>query len=87
MPTRNSIIAEALKLPEQERLEIAERLYESLDGPPDPDAEEAWAAEIERRLRSIDSGEAVLIPWEEARRRITTPRPVSPPTAFGNSRG
>ena len=70
MLTKDSVIVEALKLPERERLEVAERLYESLDGPPDPDAEEAWAAEIERRLRSIESGDAVLIPWEEARRRI-----------------
>lgn len=70
MTAKDNVIIEAMKLPERERMEVAERLYESLDGPPDLDAEEAWAAEIERRLRLIDSGQAVLIPWEEARQRI-----------------
>lgn len=70
MTAKDSVIIEAMKLPERERMEVAERLYESLDGPSDPDAEEAWAAEIERRRRLIDSGQAVLVPWEETRRRI-----------------
>ena len=42
----------------------------SLDGPSDPDVEEAWDAEILRRLAEIDSGSANLIDREEFGRRM-----------------
>ena len=67
--TVNELIDEAMKLPEGERLEVAERLFESLEGPPDPDAEQAWAVEIERRIKSIDSGKARFLSWEQSLRR------------------
>jgi putative addiction module component (TIGR02574 family) len=70
MSAKDNVIHEALRLNESERLEVAEALYESLEGPADPDAAQAWDAEIERRLGRIDSGVAKLIPWSEARRRI-----------------
>jgi putative addiction module component (TIGR02574 family) len=35
-----------------------------------PDAEAAWAAEIERRVDAIEAGTVVLEPWEDVRRRI-----------------
>ena len=41
-----------------------------LDGPADPDAEQAWDAEIQRRLSEIDAGTAKLIDREELRRRM-----------------
>jgi putative addiction module component (TIGR02574 family) len=31
------------------------------------EVESAWAEEIERRVRQIDSGEVKTIPWEEVR--------------------
>ena len=40
----------ASQLSEAERAELALSLIESLDGPPDPDVEEAWRLEIERRI-------------------------------------
>ena len=42
------ILAEALKLPEEERARVALRLSESLTGLPDDRAHEAWAGEIAR---------------------------------------
>src|SRR6266498_3646485 len=56
MSAKDNVIAEALKLPEGERLEVAERLWESLEGAADADAAEAWSAEIERRIGEIDAG-------------------------------
>jgi hypothetical protein len=43
----------------------AREVIESLDGPADPDVEEAWRAEIERRIGQIDRGEVQLIPADE----------------------
>lgn len=60
----------ALALSEAERAELAHDLVASLDGPPDPDAAEAWDAEILRRVVEIDEGMATLIDAEEVSRRI-----------------
>lgn len=65
------IFEQALKLPPEARAALAGSLLDSLDSPPDPDAEAAWAAEIAKRLQDIDGGSTRLIPWAEARRQIT----------------
>jgi putative addiction module component (TIGR02574 family) len=68
--TLSDLKKEAAQLPEHERAELALSLIESLDGPADPDVEEAWAQEIERRVRQFEKGEAELIPAEEVFARI-----------------
>jgi putative addiction module component (TIGR02574 family) len=70
MSSKQSVIAEALRLSEADRLEVAEAVYESLAGPADPDAAELWDTEIARRVADVDAGRATLVPWSEARRRI-----------------
>ena len=64
------LFQEASQLPEAERAELAGRLLESLHGEPDDDVEAAWAEEVERRVRQIDSGEVKTIPWEEVRAKV-----------------
>ncbi len=59
------ILESALALPESERADLAASLIRSLDSDVDEDANTAWAAEIQRRLRSIDNGEVTLIPWDD----------------------
>lgn len=68
MSAKDSVIEAALKLSEEERLEVAERMYESMGR--DADYDQGWDAEIQRRIKSIEDGTAKLVPWEEARRRI-----------------
>ena len=60
------VFREAFELPESERATLAGLLIESLEPPPDPDVEELWAAEAERRWREIESA-AATIPWEEVK--------------------
>lgn len=60
----------ASRLPETERAELALSLIESLDGPADPDVEEAWRIEIERRVGQIERGEVQLIPGDEVFARL-----------------
>ncbi len=67
--TRN-VLAEALRLDVDARAELAAELLASLDGPADPDAEAAWAVEIERRVAAIEAGTMALESWEDVRRRI-----------------
>jgi putative addiction module component (TIGR02574 family) len=56
--------AEALKLTAEERIQLADRLIASLFG--DPDNENAWAAEVERRVEAIEDGRAKLVPAAES---------------------
>lgn len=56
--------AQALKLTAEERAQLADRLLASLSE--DHEIEEAWAAEVERRIEEIESGRAPLIPAAEA---------------------
>ena len=65
-----AVLAEALRLGEDERAELAAEILASLDGPGDPDAKEAWADEIRHRIASIESGAAQLESWDEVKRRL-----------------
>jgi len=60
----------AAELSDAERADLALSLIESLDGPADPDVEEAWRIEIERRIGQIDRGEVELIPGDEVFARL-----------------
>jgi putative addiction module component (TIGR02574 family) len=71
MKDPNDLLKQALRLPPEARAALAGSLLDSLDQEVDEDAETAWHAEIDRRLKEIDSGEAKLIPWSEARRKIS----------------
>lgn len=64
------LLEEALSLTIEDRADLAASLLESLDGPDDPDVEEAWAQEVERRIRDAESGKVKLLPWAEARHRL-----------------
>jgi len=61
--TVETLEAAALHLPPGERARLIERLITSLDV--DPEVEEAWAAEVERRQAEIDSGTVSLLPGPE----------------------
>lgn len=59
-----NIEAEALKLTAEERSQLANRLIASLFE--DAEVEDAWAAEVERRIEEIEAGRAKLVPAAEA---------------------
>lgn len=61
--TVESLEAAALHLPPGERARLVERLIATLDA--DPEVEEAWAAEVERRQSGIESGAVSLLPGPE----------------------
>jgi len=64
------VLESALALPEADRAAIAASLIESLEPPHEngEDVDAAWAAEIKRRIDSIDRGEEQLIPWGDVMR-------------------
>ena len=64
------LFKEASALDEHERATLAGLLLESIEQAPDPEIEEAWKVEIDRRIKEIDSGAATLIPWEEVKAKL-----------------
>ncbi|HEY6327875.1 MAG TPA: addiction module protein [Blastocatellia bacterium] len=61
--TVEGLEADAMQLSAPERARLIERLIASLDA--DPEVEEAWAAEVERRQAEIDSGAVSLLSGPE----------------------
>ncbi len=55
----------ALRLPAKERARLAERLIASLDQATDPDAQQLWLEEAERRLDELESGSVSSVPADE----------------------
>lgn len=66
LPARE-LFSAALALPESERLELASNLIASVEGPGDPDWEEAWIEEIDHRERTSRTSAA---PWSEVHGRM-----------------
>jgi putative addiction module component (TIGR02574 family) len=64
------VLAEALRLPETERGDLAAKLIESLDTAGETDVEASWKAEIQQRITDLESGRVQPIAWPEARRMI-----------------
>lgn len=60
--------AEALKLAPADRSHLLERLIASLDA--DPEVEEAWEMEADRREASLKSGSATEVSGQEAMSRL-----------------
>jgi putative addiction module component (TIGR02574 family) len=57
----------ASELTPSDRAELAGLLLESIEDQPEEGVEEAWAAEIERRIADYRAGRVRMIPWSEAR--------------------
>ena len=60
--------AEVLRLAPVERSHLLERLIASLDS--DPEVEEAWEREADRREAELESGSIVEVPGQEAIARL-----------------
>jgi putative addiction module component (TIGR02574 family) len=60
----------ASQLSENDRAELAGLLLETLQLPPDPNVEAAWAAEIQRRLAEYRAGQVRTVSWPELRAQL-----------------
>jgi putative addiction module component (TIGR02574 family) len=65
MTKKESLLKEALVLTVQEKSEMIEQLIRSLDKP-DPEIDELWKKEAERRIDAFDEGELPSVTVQEA---------------------
>ncbi|MEX2214128.1 MAG: addiction module protein [Phycisphaeraceae bacterium] len=69
-PNSKSLFDAAMRLPLNERLSLAENLLASVDEDEQQQVAAEWDAELQRRLRSIDDGTAVLLDGDEILRKL-----------------
>ena len=62
----------ATELAAEDRAELAGLLLESLEeeGRPSADVEQAWAAEVEKRMMEFRAGNVKTVSWQELRARL-----------------
>ncbi len=66
MPTAFDVLSQdALVLPPDQRVALADRLLVSVEPEPELGADAAWASVIARRLARFDAGESRTIPASE----------------------
>ena len=70
MATSEEIFREAVALPTDVRVELAERLIASLAEDISPEISVAQLAEVRRRIAQVESGEATLTPGDEVLTRV-----------------
>ncbi len=68
--TVEELYEQASHLTTDDRAELAGKLLESIEEPADEGVEEAWAAEIERRIADFRAGKVKTIPWAEVRAQL-----------------
>ncbi len=66
------LLAELIRLSPEERIQLAEDLWDSVAAQPErlPPLSDAQRAEIERRLAEHERNPAAAITWEEVRARL-----------------
>ena len=68
--TADQLLRKALTLNERDRASLAGALIESLDTEVQPGAAQAWDAEIERRVKELESHAVETVPWSKVRERL-----------------
>jgi len=68
-PATEQLKSTLSSLPEEERAELVHFLIQTLETGFDADIEQAWAAELDRRMDDIDSGREIGIPADVASAR------------------
>ena len=66
-PQAETVLQEALSLPEQERTEIVGALLESLEPEPEADVETAWREEVANRVAALEAEKVEMTSWETIR--------------------
>jgi putative addiction module component (TIGR02574 family) len=67
--TAEQVLTAALRLPDEERLELVEALIVSFQPPDQAPFDDSWREVIRRRSAELASGQVIPVPWAEVKRR------------------
>jgi putative addiction module component (TIGR02574 family) len=68
------LLAQAAALPDEERAELVHELARTLPEAYDGNEQDVDYDELDRRMQSVKDGTAELVPWEEARKELLSPK-------------
>jgi len=68
-PEISDLLKRPLALSVDERAALANTLLDTLEITNEP-VQEAWDAEVARRIEDLKAGKAVTVPWEELHREL-----------------
>lgn len=68
-PEVSDLLKRALALPTEERAALANTLLDSLEAS-ELSVQEAWDAEVARRIEDLKTGKAVTVPWDRLHREL-----------------
>lgn len=63
----DEVLRPALKLRRSQRAKVVAELIASLDGPPEKAIKDAWASELDRRIRDVREDRVKLEDWDSVR--------------------
>jgi putative addiction module component (TIGR02574 family) len=63
----DTVLSDARKLSEAERLRLIDALWEDVSDDAELPLHQDWAAELERRVAALQAGTAKTTPWETVR--------------------
>ena len=66
----HDLFEEAMRLDPEERATLMRLLIGSLDAESEEGVDDAWMAEVERRMAELDSGAVQSLPWGQLRARL-----------------
>jgi putative addiction module component (TIGR02574 family) len=69
MISTEELISEATSLPVDIRVQLVEKLLQSLN-PTEKEIDELWAVEAERRMQEIENGTVKTVPGDEVFKKI-----------------
>jgi len=67
-----ALLEQALSLPPEERIALADSLYVSTTASLDSEIEAAWVKEVESRIDAHESGATKSVPVEDILKRLDT---------------
>ncbi|MBS0263828.1 MAG: addiction module protein [Planctomycetes bacterium] len=67
MPTLETLLAEAARLPIAQRIELIDAIWETLPADSLPPLSDQWVEEIHRRSAEYDAGAVKTVSWEQVR--------------------
>jgi putative addiction module component (TIGR02574 family) len=68
-PEVSDLLKRALALPPDERTALANTLLDSLEAA-DESIQVAWDEEVARRMKDLQAGKAVTVPWEQLHQEL-----------------
>lgn len=71
-PSKETILSEAMHLSPSDRLDLADRLFQSAQAQFSDDVAVDWSNELQQRVRALDEGRVQSVPMSVVREKLRT---------------